>query len=237
MAKSSTSALIQRRMTRKPGELFTFADFADLPPAGVATALSRLNASGKIRKARKGVYYVPRKTVLGEVPVDPVALMRKIAPEKSYLTGLAASNALGLTTQVPARTTLALEGKRPTRISGVEFSKRNGTDRKGLAPKEAALLEVLREIGHASDLAPAETADRLSRVVAASANPDRLLAAGMHEPPRVRAMLGALADSARVESRNADRLRKSLNPVSRYEFGPLGVLPTAGNWQAKRNAA
>jgi hypothetical protein len=224
-------------MARKPGELFTFADFSDLPPAGVATTLSRLNASGKIRKAHKGVYYVPRETVLGEVPVDPVALTRKIAPEKSFLTGLAASNALGLTTQVPARTMLALEGMRPSGISGVEFSKRNGTYRKGLTPKESALFEVLRSIGNASDLAPGEQRKRLSRVVENSANPDRLLAAAMHEPPRVRAMLGALADNARVDSRNADRLRKSLNPVSRYEFGPLESLPTAHNWQAKRHAA
>lgn len=224
-------------MTRKPGELFTYADFSDSPPAAVATALSRLNASGKIRKARKGVYYVPAETVLGEVPVDPVRLARKLVSDKSYLTGLAAANALGLTTQVPAKATLALEGKRPSEISGVKFTRRRGTNRKGLSPVESAFLEVLREIDNASDLSPMETANLLSRVVSGSSNPNRLLAAALSEPPRVRAMVGALAESTDVSSLASSRLRKSLNPTSRYDFGPLSDLPNATKWQAKKIAA
>lgn len=224
-------------MARSPGKLFSYADFSDLSLSGVASALSRLASSGEIKRAHKGVYYVPRTTALGEVPIDPVAITQKIAPGKSFPTGLAASNALGLTTQLPARTTLAFAGNRPSGIHGVEFIQRSGTKRRRLQPKETALLEVLRDIRRASDLKPRATVNRLVNVLTNSSDLDRLLSAALHEPPRARAMLGALAEYAEIDSRGLLRLRKSLNPVSRYDFGPLAVLPTARDWQAKSHAS
>lgn len=220
-------------MKRRPGRLFTYADFGDLPATAVAPALSRLRARGEIRRARKGVYYVPRRTVLGEVPADPVVVGELVSRGRSHLAGLSAANALGLTTQVPARTELAVEDKRPTPPRGVAFKPRVGTNRRGLRPLEAALLEVLRDINHLSDLPARETARKLRRLLADDSARARILHSVVSEPPRVRAMIGALAEYAGAGEDELRHLRKTLNPTTCYDFGPLSVLATARKWGAR----
>ena len=46
-------------------------------------------------------------------------------------------------------------------------------------------------------------------------------------------MLGALGQQAGVPERELHLLRKTLNPLSRFEFGDLRVLKHAREWQAK----
>jgi hypothetical protein len=233
MAEKSVSSTVARRMSRRPGRLFTYDDFGDLPASAVAPALSRLRARGDIRRARKGVYYVPRRTVLGEVPVDPVAVAEIVSRGRSHLAGLSAANALGLTTQVPARIELAVEGKRPTAPRGVAFRPRMGTNRRGLRPREAALLEVLRDINHVTDLSPRETARTLRRLLTEHSARTRIVRAARSEPPRVRAMVGALAETAGADEDELSYLRASLNRMTRFDFGPLSVLPSARSWGAR----
>jgi hypothetical protein len=62
---------------------------------------------------------------------------------------------------------------------------------------------------------------------------ERLLKVSPSEPPRVRAMLGAIGEQlGQLESR-LSALRKSVNPLSRFEFGNLIALEHARQWQAK----
>lgn len=232
MAEKSVSNTVGRRMKRRPGRLFTYADFDDLPASAVAPALSRLRARGDIRRARKGVYYVPRRTALGEVPADPLAVGEVVSRGRSYLAGISAANALGLTTQVPVHTELAVEAKRPTAPRGVVFKPRVGTNRRGLLLGEAALLEVLRDVTHLTDLPPLETTGKLRRLLADDSARGRILRAAASEPPRVRAMVGALGEAAGADKRELIQLRKTLNPTTRYHFGPLSVLPNARSWGA-----
>jgi hypothetical protein len=171
--------------------------------------------------------------VLGEVPADPVVLGEILSRGRSHLAGLSAANALGLTTQVPARVELAVEGKRPTSPRGVAFKPRMGTNRGHLSAREAALLEVLRDINHLTDLSPRETARKLRHLLAADSARRRVLRAATTEPPRVRAMAGALAEDAGASKEELRLLRKKLNPTTRYDFGPLSVLATARAWGAR----
>jgi hypothetical protein len=60
-----------------------------------------------------------------------------------------------------------------------------------------------------------------------------LVKATMNEPPRVRAMLGALLEDLKLPKRLWQPLRESLNPLSRFEFGPFRELENAKDWQAK----
>jgi len=46
-------------------------------------------------------------------------------------------------------------------------------------------------------------------------------------------MLGALGEELQMPPRLLERLRASLNPLTRFDFGPLQVLRTASEWQAK----
>ena len=61
----------------------------------------------------------------------------------------------------------------------------------------------------------------------------RLAQAALQEPPRVRAMLGALGEELGAPPRDLKRLRASLSPLSRFDFGTLRDLRCARDWQAK----
>jgi hypothetical protein len=53
------------------------------------------------------------------------------------------------------------------------------------------------------------------------------------EPPRVRAMLGAIGQQIGQPGKVLARLRSTLNPLSRFDFGILTALAHALEWQAK----
>ena len=100
--------------------------------------------------------------------------------------------------------------------------------------EENAFLEVLRDIGHLSDLAPGATCSRaLDLVKQGPISLERIHRAARDEPPRVRAMLGAIGEAAGVGVAMLDRYRKLINPGTRYDFGPLSHLPTARSWGAR----
>lgn len=57
-------------------------------------------------------------------------------------------------------------------------------------------------------------------------------AAAADEPPRVRAMLGAMGQELGMPQRQLSALRRSLNPLTRFNFGKLADLRYAKDWQA-----
>jgi hypothetical protein len=60
-----------------------------------------------------------------------------------------------------------------------------------------------------------------------------LLDAAPSEPPRVRAVLGALGEQLGVNRKKIGELRRSLNPLSKFDFGVFAGMPNAQDWQAK----
>jgi hypothetical protein len=76
----------------------------------------------------------------------------------------------------------------------------------------------------------------IARLVSRLSNPVRfrcLADAALAEPPRVRALLGALGEQACVAENALKPLRDSLNPLTRFDFGPLRALPNSRDWQAR----
>lgn len=65
---------------------------------------------------------------------------------------------------------------------------------------------------------------------------ERLLKVAESEPPRVRAMLGAIGEQLGKNRATLKQLRDSLNPFSRFAFGALAGLPHARDWQAKERS-
>jgi hypothetical protein len=151
-----------------------------------------------------------------------------------YPSGLSAANALGLSTQNPYRTEFATTAPGPPTALR-EFVVHTGrpAERKKLSIEEGAILEVLRERAKFSDLSPEQTAKRLLRLLADEDSFKRVTRAAMAEPPRVRAMLGALGEELKMSPRLLDQLQRSLNPLSRFDFGRLSSLRHARQWQAK----
>ena len=101
-----------------------------------------------------------------------------------------------------------------------------------LSDTDAALLDFLRRGGRTSELSPEETVRRTLKLLSEKGRFARLLKVSDSEPPRVRAMLGALGEQLGKTASTLQRLRTSLNPFSRFDFGLLAGLPHARSWQA-----
>jgi hypothetical protein len=106
-------------------------------------------------------------------------------------------------------------------------------ERAGLSPEDGAVLETLRERARYSDLSPEKTVARLRRLLSDQRRFATLANAALAEPPRVRAMLGAIGEDLGMPERTLAPLRESLNPLSRFDFGRLRGLRSARKWQAK----
>ena len=102
----------QQILDMPPGRLFKYSDLK-IPAAqfeALAASLSRLAKKGVIRRLKKGYYYIPKKSVFGELKPSQNEIVRKFTFECNsqigYESGLSVFNALGLTTQVPNGVTI-----------------------------------------------------------------------------------------------------------------------------------
>jgi hypothetical protein len=230
----SVAAQVRRQVLAGGERFWRHEDFAGLSPSGVATALSRLVRDGELLRVRKGVYFRPRPTVIGPSAPPAGGAVASSLRAPLHVAGLSAANLLGLSTQNPARREYATSASDPpTALAGSRVRTRRPRARAALKAEEGALLELLRDRASTSDLPPAETARRLQDLLSDPERFARLARAAADEPPRVRAMLGALGELAGAEEQRVRNLRESLNPLSRFDFGALSTLPNARDWQAK----
>ena len=128
----------------------------DVPgsPGAVESALSRLarDPGGPIVRARQGLYWVkPARTRFGTGKPDPVATALAAAGPGSGPAGWSATQALGLSTQVPVVPTIAVAGRPPKGLDDVQFVSRSNLSRYELNPPEIAILEVLRDFPDYTD--------------------------------------------------------------------------------------
>jgi hypothetical protein len=230
----SAAAVIRDRVRRGGARYWKHSDFHDLPPAAVAKTLSRLAQDGELQHVEKGVYYRPVPTSFGMSVPSASAMVAQTVNAPLHPAGLSAANALGLTTQNPLRPEFATAAPGPpTALRHAIVHTRRPRQRAGLSTEDGAILEILRERARSSDLSPEATAERLKRLLTDEDRFRRLVNAAIAEPPRVRAMLGALGQELEMPDPLLNRLRKSLNPLSRFDFGSLRILRYAREWQAK----
>jgi hypothetical protein len=225
---------VRRRVEDGGARFWRHRDFSDLPSAAVATALSRLAREGTLQRTAKGVYYHPVATRFGPSIAGASAAATYSLRAPAHPAGLSAANVLGLTTQKPLRPEFATPAAAPpSALSGAIVRTRRPAPRATLSAEDGAILETLRDRGRFSDLSDKQTAARLLRLLADQDRFERLARVSDEEPPRVRAMLGALGQELGASERTLARLRGSLNPLSRYDFGRLAGLRHARAWQAK----
>lgn len=230
----STATRVRERVVSGGERCWSLADFKDLPAGAVAHALSRMAGSGDLQRVRKGLYYRSKITVLGPSVPSAAAVLSYTARAPLHPAGLSAAAALGLTTQNPAKAEFATPAAAaPAAPRNAVVHTRRPASRSRLDARDGALLEVLRDRAHTSDLAPDKTAGRLVSMVRDPKRFRRLARAAESEPPRVRAMLGALGAQAGAPADALLTLRDSLSPLSKFDFGPLRCLPDASRWQAR----
>ena len=232
-----TAKWIRQRIEQGGDRVWRFDDFTSFPVWAVAQALSRLARQGKLERLSKGVYYHPRRTASGSSVPNPAAIHSLAAANKTvFPAAIGAANLLGLTTQAASRIEIATSAlSLPRKLVGDEtvIHTRRPEAWARLSDADAALLDFLRRGGRTSDMSPEETVARTLALFREAGRFERLLKIARFEPPRVRAILGAIGEAIGKQPAALKRLRRSLNPLSRFDFGLLKVLPSARRWQAK----
>ncbi len=229
-------ASVRRRIEQGGERLWCLEDFRDYSFTAAAQALSRLKREGAIERLSKGIYYRPRASAFGVSRPNPSAL-QKLASEKTRIfpAGIAASNLLGFSTQLARRGEVATIARSlPRKLVGNDtiIHTRRPESWASLSDEDAALLDFLRAGGRTSEFSPEDTVQRVLSLLSQSGRFERLLNVARSEPPRVRAILGAIGEQLGKKRTVLETLRGSLNPFSRFDFGLLSGLAHAVRWQA-----
>ncbi|WP_031237861.1 DUF6088 family protein [Mesorhizobium sp. LNJC405B00] len=145
------------------GSVFTPSDFLDVAGrAAVDQALSRLVDGGKLRRLARGLYDFPKMhPKLGPLSPAPDDVAEALARETGsvvQIAGARAANALGLSTQVPAKSTYLTDGPSKRVVFGKRVVDLRHASRKHLiAPGSPAgtVVQALRHLGvvRATDVA------------------------------------------------------------------------------------
>jgi hypothetical protein len=233
---ASVAEIIRRRLNEGEG-YFRPQDFAPLPASAISQALSRFVRQGLLQRISKGIYYRPRQTAFGQSRPSPSAIRQLPVSRKAvFPSGVSAANLLGFTTQHSSHGEFATAATSfPRGVVGkeVRLHTRRPEAWNGLGEVDAALLDFLRRRGATSELSEEETVQHLLRYFSEEGRFDRIVEIALSEPPRVRAMIGAIGQELKKDKERLKILKESLNPLTRFDFGVLSHLRYASEWQVK----
>lgn len=240
----SVTQKIQKKISKlAEGVTFKYEQLAIEPQeyGAAAKAIERLIEKSVIQRISTGLFYKPKKTVFGELKPNEEETLKPYLFEKgkriAYITGTSLYNRMGLTTQVPKSIKIASRDKRIT-VSRGNVKATPVKSYVDVRDKNFHLLEILdalKDFKKIPDFDKSSAIKILSKKLKElnSAEIKILIKCGLAYPPRVRAFLGALLESI-DESMDFGVLKKSLNPLSAYEYGvDKKQLPNAENWNIK----
>jgi hypothetical protein len=188
------------------------------------------------------VYYVPKKTRFGESKPELNRVMAHLFHHRGIAyapTKTAAYNGLGLTTQVSPKITYRVNrpvrsvdpGRRYFNLRSVTISPSYEVE--GLGSSELAALDALKDLDRIPDATAPETVARIMDLIRSGRlSLGRLVRLARHEPPRVRALVGAIGSQMGAPKKVAG-LKKSLNPLTTFSLNVSSVLPNAAEWQIR----
>lgn len=147
--------IIKRVRGKGRGWAFTPKDFLDLGTrASVDMALTRLVQSGHIRRIGRGLYDYPKlHDRLGALTPDADNIVKAVATQsgdKVIASGAQAANRLGMSTQVPAKSSYATSGpSRVKKVAGrtIALKRSRAPILDDASPDANAVLQMLAHIG------------------------------------------------------------------------------------------
>lgn len=229
--------LVLSQVKSSSDSLVTAKDVQGRSSSAVAKALADLAKQNVLVRVGWGLYHLPKDTLLGKSKPSQLAIFEKTFAGKFRPTLTTAAHILGLTTQIPARPQFVVFTKsRPSQFSDIHIVLRRDLEAIPLPKIEGAFLDLIRDGGTCAETNPAETFRRLQAILKVQIPPEnlRLLCqAALHEPARVRAILGALLESSGIDKELWEPLKASLNPLSKFDFGLFSELQNAKEWNAK----
>lgn len=240
MKDRSVAAKIRKKIESAGDDrLWTYAHFASLPTQAVAAAFSRLSREGIIERVRKGVYYKSKETRFGRTSPDAARVATEVLTSRKTpwgVGGLPIYNALGLTTQISAIPTFAVEyNTRSLRVNAeTRVRVRTGRNLKNMTPEERGVLDALRDIKIIPDGDAVAVIKRLADLSKTKRiNFEKLAKLSRNEPPRVRALLGTIGEMIGKDGEVLRALKESLNPTTTYKLGISAFIPEAQGWKIR----
>lgn len=204
MISSSVPDRVMKRVRASGrGSVFTPSDFLNVAarPA-VDQALSRLVRGGHLRRLARGLYDFPKlHPKLGPLSPAPDDVAQALARETGsqvQIAGARAANALGLSTQVPAKSTYLTDGPSRRVVLGKRVVDiRHASPKHLIAPGSPAgtVVQALRHVGpvRAADVAQV-AALRLSAV-----DKKTLASTAVQAPAWMRPTLVSIANATMVD--------------------------------------
>lgn len=191
---------MQRARTGGRGGVFTPSDFLDLAArATVDQALSRLVKSGRLRRLARGLYDFPKvHPKLG--PLSPAAddVARALAREtgsQAQIAGAHAANALGLSTQVPAKSLYLTDGPSRRIVLGKRVVDLRHASPKHLIAPGSPAGTVVQALRHVGPLRAADVAQVAARRLSAN-DKRRIASSAVRAPAWMRPTLIAIGNTA-----------------------------------------
>jgi hypothetical protein len=231
----SVSKSVSRRVLGADADrIWTYSDFKGMPETAVAAALSRLAKKDVIRRIRKGMYYRPRTTRFGETRPETPKVAEAALRNKGIrvvVSGLPAYNRLGLTNQVSPHVTFDVERNISKKCLPDGIRVRMVSNLGSVDSKERVILDALRDIRSIPDATVEGTFSRITELFRNhTASFDRVAVAALKEPPRVRALVGAIGTALGVDNAKLDKLEDSLNKTTHFSLGLSDKIPEVKAW-------
>jgi len=213
-------------------KIWSIEDFKKYSRLSVAKAFSELYKEGKLKRVKRGYYYRFKKTILGETTYDNYNLaIAKIADKASFycFSGLYGYNKLGFTTQVPNTITIACNCE-SRNIDNIRYIFREKPVEGGVA--ERIVLDAIMDINTIPDTTPKKTIEHIRFLIKQGhVNLSSLVKTAFKERPRVRAVIGAIAEDLGFDKNILEKLRKTIHENSMVY---LNIdCKHAMNWQIK----
>lgn len=227
------SRLIENRIEdMEPTKVFTIEDLG-FPPEwweNVRVKLSRMVKSGLIAKVGRGKYYKPKASVFGNIGPTPNEVVKDLMYDKGlltgYITGYTLWNRMGLTSQVSNLIIIGTSRRRDPLRRG-NYQVRFIMQPNRITTNSIPLLQILdslKLIKQIPDTTVGKSITILKRYIV-DLGVDKLsmlVKLSMKYPPRVRALLGAILESAGNLNYIVE-LSKTLNPTTIYSIGLRGL--------------
>lgn len=238
MAKSISKIVKERIESLPEGSVITFSDFNDLENIqAVALSLSRMKSKGLLNRLEKGKYFIPKKTKFGVIGPSDNSILKGLLKNddstEAYISGVAAYNKLGLTTQVPNVVTIV--GNMYNRKA--EIGKLKVKYIKSKAPINSStitILQILDAINDVKKIPDATVNDSIKRIKKiilelTITQKKKMVTLSRYYRPRVQAIVGEILEedgSVEVQS-----LREELNPLTKFKLNiSKKILPLQESW-------
>jgi hypothetical protein len=202
--------IMKRALAAGRGGVYTPSDFLDVAArAAVDQALSRLVKTGKLRRLARGLYDFPKvHPKLGQLSPAPDVVAHALARETGSLVQIAgarAANALGLTTQVPAKNTYLTDGPSRRVVLGKRVVDLRHASPKHLIAPGSPAGTVIQALRHVGAVRAADVAQVASRQLSAS-DKKTLASSAVQAPAWMRPTLVSIA---RASSEHSDSIKRS----------------------------